>query len=335
MDSKTIPFSRDRELYHKLSISSNGLAIRRNPLPASAKNTLPGQPRIELQDHEIGTFLRKELMTPDLNKFSPHLWKVAKQDSSHVASLTHQIVRGRQIIITENPELHLVWIYDRVYVKPIPKYLLSHAFWEFFLVSKASPLPDHDKHEIAKAARGFLRSYSYLVRHKSDLSLAQDDKHALLPKSIHHSEFIRFITEFEHVQDAEVSSRYSFGELRLTRLNFWAIFVLGRLTFHKTVWQYGAYFARFYGPILFIFGIFSVTLSAMQVALAVQPTIQLDQSWIVFFHVSRGFSIFTLLSVALIVFSLVSALLVLSLREILFAVKDLYNKRRYSSQSYK
>jgi hypothetical protein len=327
------PFGFDCQLYTKLSISPNQLTIKRSsshatPESPAEKTTLPGQPRIALQDPNIGSYLQAELITPLLNKLSPHLWLVAKQDSSHVSSLSHQIVRGRDIIITENPELHLVWIYDRVYIKPIPMYLLSHAFWEFYLVSKNSPIPEPLRQDIAKAAQGFLRSYSYLIRHKSDFLLAQDAKHRLLPENIRYSRFIRLITEFEHIPDINVSPRYAFGELRLTRLNFWSKVFLQRITFQKTHGQYGAYFARFYGPILFIFAIFSVALSAMQVTLAVQPLIQLNRSWIVFAQVSRAFSICTLVCVALIALFLVSVLLALSLREILFAVKDLYRKRR-------
>ena len=69
----------------------------------------------------------------------------------------------------------------------------------------------------------------------------------------------------------DIRSRYSFGQLRLTRLNLWSKVFLGRFTFYKIHGQYGAYFARYYGPVLFIFGFFSVALSAMQVALAAQP----------------------------------------------------------------
>jgi hypothetical protein len=213
-------------------------------------------------------------------------------------------------------------------VKPIPKYLLSHAFWEFFLVHPESPLSDIDKDEIAKAAQGFLRSYSYLIQHKSDFILARDDKHILIPKGIRYAEFIRFIIGFQEIHDSAVSRRYSFGELRLTRLNFWAIVAVGRFTFHKTTWQYSAYFAKFYGPILFIFGIFSIVLSAMQVALAVQQSTTLDQSWATFAEVCRVFSIIMLVITVLVVLFLLLALLSRTLRELIFAVRIFWTQSR-------
>lgn len=326
------PFALDRQLCTKLSLEPKELILKRtsnqtHSKPRAKKTTLPGQPRISLNDPNIGSCLQQELETPDLNRLSPYLWLVAKQDSAHVSSLSHQIVRGRQIVITENPELHLVWIYDRVYIKPIPKYLLSHAFWDFYLMSQDSPIPEPLRQDITKAAQGFLRSYAYLIQHKSDFLLAQDANHRLVPEKVSHSDFIRFITEFEHIPDLAVSPRYAFGELRLTRLNFWAKVFLRRFTFQKVHGQYSAYFARFYGPILFVFGVFSVALNSMQVALAVQPLIQLSDSWIVFAQLARAFAICTLLCVALVVLFLVSVMLVLCIRETLYATRDLYLKR--------
>ncbi|MCJ1472420.1 hypothetical protein MMC13_001068 [Lambiella insularis] len=327
-----IPFTSDRQLCTTLSIDPIELVLRRSsnlnkPTFRTKKTTLPGQPRIGLDDPNIGNYLHQELETPDLNRLSPYLWLVAKQDSSHISSLSHQIIRGRQIIITENPELHLVWIHDRVYIKPIPKYLLSHAFWNFYLMSKNSPIPEPSRRDLKRAAQGFLRSYAHLIQHKSDFSLAQDAKHRLLPAKTKHCEFIRFITEFEHLSDHDVSPRYAFGELRLTRLNFWSKVFLRRFTFQKVDGQYSAYFARFYGPILFVFGIFSVALNSMQVALAVQPLIQLSDSWVVFAELARAFAICTLLCVALVVLFLVLVMLALCVRETVYAARDLYRKR--------
>lgn len=42
-------------------------------------------------------------------------------------------LRGRSIVVTGNPELHLVWYYDRVFIKAIPEYILSATFWQHYL----------------------------------------------------------------------------------------------------------------------------------------------------------------------------------------------------------
>ena len=182
------------------------------------------------------------------------------------------------------------------------------------------------RQEIAKAACGFLRSYAYLIRHKSDFSRATTER--LIPK---HSEFIDFITNFQRIDDKHVSQRYQYGELRLTRLNFWTKIFLRRFTFHKVHGQYGAYFARFYGPILFVFGIFTVALSAMQLALRTAPSE--SQSWSAFASVSRWFSVYTLVCVAAVIFFLLFLLSALSLRETIFALKTLYHKKNPKVQA--
>ncbi|MCJ1357989.1 MAG: hypothetical protein MMC33_007987 [Icmadophila ericetorum] len=183
-----IPFDLSGELYTKLSSNPKYPHLIYPSRPD--KDTLPGNPRILLQDPNIGLSLRQDLTTPDLNILAPHLWLVAKQDGEHISPLTHQLVRGRQIIITEKPELHLVWVNDRVYIKPLPIYLLSHAFWQYYLVSNNSPIPDPLRCHIAQAALGLLRSYARLIQHKSDFRLAQDTTHQLLPKNIRYSQFI-------------------------------------------------------------------------------------------------------------------------------------------------
>lgn len=318
------PFAQPAELYGKLFIKSDKTTINRTS--PSTKTNLPGQPQVDLHGPEITNFLKKELATPDLNRFHPHLWKVAKQDSTHISSLCDQTVRGRHIIVTENPELHLVWILDRVYIKPIPKFLLSHAFWEFYFASDQSPLKG-DRHEVAKAARGFLRSYFYLIQHKSDFAIAQHEYQRLLPKGVRYSQFMRFIMAFESVGDADVSLRYSYGELRLSRLNLWAVFALRRYTFHKTVWQYGPFLAQYYGSILFVFAGFSTVLSAMQVALAV-PLASTADSWVAFARMCRVVSVGTCVLVVVVILFLTVAILARGVREVVFAVKDLVKKGR-------
>ncbi|KAH7308930.1 hypothetical protein B0I35DRAFT_490818 [Stachybotrys elegans] len=71
------------------------------------------------------------------------------------------------------------------------------------------------------------------------------------------------------IADRNVSLRYAYGGIRLTRLNLYAPLLLGRSHFQRVRHQYGSYFARFYGPILFVIGIMSVVLSGLQVVVSV------------------------------------------------------------------
>jgi len=332
-----IPFTSGQELYKNLHISSSGtLDKHKNGTQStytanSQTTTLPGHPNIDLRDPDLSSFLQRELVTPRLDAIGARLWLIAKQDSSHISSLTHQHVRGRRIVVTENPELHLVWIYDQIFLKPLPKYLLSHAFWEFYFTSQKSPIrSDAERAKILKAARGFLRTYAYLIQHKSDFLIAMDEKHRLLPKKIRYSDFIRLITVCQqYITDEDVSPRYAFGELRLSRLNFWSKIFLRQFSFQKIHAQYGAQFAQYYGPILFIFAVLSVVLSAMQVAMAALSETPESSSTRYLVSASWGFSIFSLVVAALLTSFVFAVFLFLASRETLYALKDLVRKRRF------
>jgi hypothetical protein len=243
------PFKASKELYKKLATTNDGTSVtlRRSKARGTAEgstdttkehfdSSLPGRPQLSLSDKEgIIKFLKDELLTPDSNEFSPYLWLLAKQESEHISSLTHQVVQGRNIVITEDPELHLVWRYDQVFLKPIPKCLLSHAFWEFYLGGNSVTIEEELKQNIAKAALGFLRSYAFLIQHKSDFLLAADKSNntLLVPGKVSFSEFVGFISSFKRITDDNVSPRYQFGQLRLTRLNFWSKVVLRRFAFRR------------------------------------------------------------------------------------------------------
>jgi hypothetical protein len=324
------PFRHDQQLCDCLAVTDTGnILVKDAKLPAS----LPGQPRMELSSPQIRDYLRDEFVTPTLNTLAPSwLWLVAKQDSSHVSAVHQQLVRGREIVITENPELHLVWYYEKIFLKPIPEYLMSHAFWTYYLCRdsdfrKSSPVPSVRRSELVKGILGFLRSYSYLIRHESDYLLAIRESQRLLPDGVEWRDFALFITQFADVQDTDVSPRYHFGELRLTRLNFWVKVRLGRFYFQKVHGQYGSYFARFYGPLLFVFAVFSVLLSAMQVVLGVEQAANVKGSWQTFASVSRWFSVVSIISAAVTILILLVILSLLIFREVIYALVDLCRKR--------
>lgn len=347
------PFLATEELCDSLQFDARTLSIARVKTPTqnqqasqnqppsqtqtpiqnqTPSETLPGQARIGLHDPAITEYMTLEFLTLNLNRFSPYLWLVAKQDSKHISSLTHQAVRGRSVVITENPEIHLTWIDNRLYIKPIPKYLLSHSFWMYYLAHQTSPIPEVSRNDITASIKGFLRSYAHLIKHKSDFRIAEssdDLAHQLIPKGIGYSKFTRFISKFEDISDNEVSERYKFGELRLSRLNLWSPLILHRLAFQKVYTQYGAYFARFFGPLLFVWASLSLALGAFQVLLATQPyfTTSLVGSWESLDNTAKGFSVATLVFLLLSTAILLLLLFILILREAFFALWDLWRKR--------
>ncbi|RYO99935.1 hypothetical protein DL764_006644 [Monosporascus ibericus] len=173
------------------------------------------------------------------------------------------MVKRRTVIVTEDPKLHLVWIYDRIFIKPLPRYIISYAFWRDFIGDA------EDADRIRRAALGYLRTYLYLVRYESDFRIAQDSGLQLIPTDITWEQFSNFASDLANITDYDVSARYAYGEIRLTRLNFYAPFLLRKSYFQRVEYQYGTYFSRFYGPVLFVFGVASIVLSGLQVAVAV------------------------------------------------------------------
>jgi hypothetical protein len=224
---------------------------------------------------------------------APHLWIMTTMSSANINPLHRQRIKGREIVLTEDPRLHLVWIHDRIFIKPIPRYLLSHVFWESYLDRKPEALND-EQSNLRKAAAGFLRTYRYLVRHESDFYVAQQDNLRLIPSDVDWASFCRFTSDLHHIEDSAVSSRYSYGELRLTRLNFYAPLLLRKSHFEQVHGQYSDHFARLYGPVLFVFAVLSTILNSMQVALAADQSLAVH--WVPVWHVSRWFSVLSIVA---------------------------------------
>ena len=269
---------------------------------------LPGYPHISLEDtQELTAFLERDVCAPTLEAMAPRLWWMSKQSSAHVWPLHHQAVKLRNIVISENPELHLVWYYDRIFIKPLPKYLLSFEFWNTYLASRTSPLgPKHET--IRRSALGLLRTYQWLVQYESDFDIAIEKR--LLPKTTSWESYSRFVSDLRKIEDDDVTGRYAFGEIRLSRLNFYIKILLWKSTFHKVDGQYGAYFARFYAPLFFIFAMGSLLLSALQLEVAEEPFEKTQ--W----HRIWGFSRWTSILMVVLVLWLAFALLLLLLLRI-------------------
>jgi hypothetical protein len=236
--------------------------------------------------------------------------------------LHHQAARGRKVIVVENPQLHLVWYYDRIFIKPIPRYLLSHAFWEYLRTKK----------ELHQAAIGFLRTYSHLIRYERDFRLAVSDDLGLIPSDdgeqpITFERFAKFIKPFSALDDDDVNPRHHYGELRLTRLNMCVRLFLGKVTFHHVDAQWGTYLGKWLTPMLSLFAIFSVILSAMQVELAVQNNSKDINKWDIFSDISRWFSIATILLTAMGIVFLCLLIIFMFFHDIWFAQMVLRQER--------
>ncbi|KAL0934078.1 uncharacterized protein CTRU02_210877 [Colletotrichum truncatum] len=245
--------------------------------PASMRH-LPGWPNIppDKQDkpQRALDILEKEFCSNDLDRMASKLWWMSKQDSSNISPLHRQSVKRRSIIVTEDPKLHLVWIHDRIFVKPLPRYITSYSFWREHLCCDKAGEVGRRRERVRKAALGYLRTYAYLVQYESDFRICKDPNLQLIPADVTWDQFCDFTADVANINDIDVSARYTFGEIRLTRLNFYAPFFLRKSYFQRVEYQYGTYFARFYAPTLFVIGVASVVLSGFQVAVAVDDSNQ-------------------------------------------------------------
>lgn len=89
----------------------------------------------------------------------------------------------RNIAPTEDhPKLHLVWSDDRIFVKPLPRYLTSYAFWHNYLGRGVDETARTRNRRIRRAALGYLRTYYYLVKTELDFHITQNLSLRLLPK---------------------------------------------------------------------------------------------------------------------------------------------------------
>ncbi|MCJ1366682.1 hypothetical protein MMC16_005812 [Acarospora aff. strigata] len=232
-------------------------------------------------------FVRLDMDVSRLNILHKYLWLAGRPMGAR--SLHRQRMMERQIIITEQADLHLVWHESRMFLKPLPDYLLDYQLW------KETICKDDELHA---SACGFLLSYVWLVCQPSDLRVATEL--GLLSSHIRWVDWTIFVDTFLSNIDYDaldtVNKRYRYGELRLNRLN--AIyrlthmfepdhFVRGYMYDYN---HYAVFFDRNFRWVLLIFIYMTVILTAMQVGLATEQ-LQHDQ---MFQQASYGFTVFSI-----------------------------------------
>lgn len=183
-----------------------------------------------------------------------------------------------------------------------------------------------------QTAAGFMRTYSCLIKYEIDFRKAQSTELGLIPTDdgenpITYERFAQFIAPFAELGDDRVRSRYQYREMRLTRLNWFARFLLGRLTYHHIHPQWNEYLGRFLAPFLTVFLLLSTALNAMQVELAVQSAPQGLGSWDAFCQVCRWFSVLVLILVAVVSALLIFLILFMFMHDQIFAQKVLRQKK--------
>lgn len=284
---------------------------------SSVLDTLPGFPNLRLQNAQVVlAFLEKELLVSELDELSRHLPAPPPDASTTISPLHYHRFKARDIVVIEDPGLHLTFIHDRLFLKPIPRYLLSHAFWTTYLHATQPSFAFGGNKQPAAAATtttlvlrgaalGFLRTYAHLIRHESDLRLALSA--GLLPDAVTWASWCAFVANLPTaISDADVCPRYRHAELSLPRLNWLAKLYLRRFRYRESHGRRGGNLRRFYEPLLFLFGVLSLVLSAMQVGLGALPPADLAaaESWRGFVRTCRWMAVVSLLLMALLLLSL-------------------------------
>ncbi|KFY17771.1 hypothetical protein V491_04937 [Pseudogymnoascus sp. VKM F-3775] len=247
--------------------------------------------RTEEINGDVSKFLKHDLDVSRLTDIEPYLWLAGMRRSAR--PLHRQVMMDRDVVITEQADLHLTWRGPRVYIKPLPRYLLDVNFW------KRNICPDSDLFESAK---GFLLSYVWLVCNESDFQMAIDNSNhpRLLPEGITYQQWNNFIVDFiggDECKDMEqINPRYRFGELRLGRLNSIYRIKFGTQHFIRGYFygyhEYGTFLENNFAWIVTFFGYIAIVLTAMQVGLATKQLVDNDA----FHDASYGFTVFSIVS---------------------------------------
>ncbi|VUC29580.1 unnamed protein product [Clonostachys rosea] len=276
MSNPQVPFPESKALDRQRLLIDRTDAIQ----SVDAINHIPGDPTINLSRDVVTTYVKAQMSTPLLDEMHHRLWLVAKRQSRNIDPIDNHRVKGRTIIATDAIRLHLVWYKDRIYVKPVPEWLLNFDFWSQFLqdsdsgdkVQSFHPTDDPTTPSNRSMALGFMRSYAMLVPSRIAFQLAQDCY--LIPAHINWLEWAQFIACFSQIEDHQVAKRYQYGQIRLSRLN-WAVRIF-RFSLSKKLWFYE--FPRWSItetlsqatiPLFFVFASATLVLSSMQVILSV------------------------------------------------------------------
>ena len=236
-----------------------------------------------------------------------------------------QLQLNRDIFAAEQMDLHLVWTDGRIFIKPLPRYLLSPRFWNKYLCC----LPDcscgtakcqHKK--LRDRAVGLLFSYSALISHESDFHIALERR--LLPQGVSWRDWRVLVAELRPADIyRHVDSRFYHGELRLSRLN--KIYALWQTPGYGYVprWnRYNAFFRDNFSWLAATTVYIALVLTAMQVGQGTGLLADNDA----FDAASYGFAVFSILG------PLVSAALIFLVFSLVYVYNWVVSRRLYRTE---
>jgi hypothetical protein len=260
-------------------VDTNGVAQPGTPLlPATYRKRY----RIQPVRNNVFSFLEVELNVERLNDVHDWLWLVGLPSAAR--PLHYQVVKRRDIVVTEQLDLHLLWsssASSSIYIKPLPRFLLCPTFWRTQICMHP---------QLYQTALGFLLSYIALIEREADYDLAIH--HGLIPREVTWAAWLALVNELvcasaqaqsftKGAASAScvellggstcVNRRFHYGELRLSRLNW--IYRLTRGDFRGYLsgcTTYGAFVRENTNSLITLFAYTTIVLSAMQVGLSTE-----------------------------------------------------------------
>ncbi|KAK4171464.1 hypothetical protein QBC36DRAFT_366363 [Triangularia setosa] len=265
------------------------------------------------------SWIEEELNPTRLHKIINYLWLAGRPVPPR--PLHYQVMLGREIVISEPIDMHLVWGNGKIYIKPIPRYLLNLRFWSEVLVCRCFPSPSRPgkygvetsvngmdiegeqrkcnchAQRARQCALGLLLQYAALIVYESDFLIALEKK--LIPLMdwprwrLLVRELVQSTDNDTSLVYTNVAERYIYGELRLNRLNLISFVKGGMLRGgHLAMWNsYGTLYRDNSNAIIGGTVYILLLLSAMQVGLSTTKLADDD----VFQEVSYGFTIFSIM----------------------------------------
>jgi hypothetical protein len=263
------------KIVHQNGVTQPGVPL----LPATYRR----KHRIEPIGNDISSFLEAELNVSRLNDVHDWLWLVGLPSAAR--SLHYQVVKRRDIVVTEQLDLHLVWSSSTssiIYIKPLPRFLLCPDFWRTQICMHP---------QLYQIALGFMLSYVALIEREADYNLAIH--HGLLPREVTWVAWLALLNELvggtfaqekSFASDAAsassmellrgggcVNRRFHYGELRLGRLNW--IYRITRGEFRGYLsgcTNYSTFMRENTNSLVTLFAYTTIVLSAMQVGLSTE-----------------------------------------------------------------
>ena len=168
--------------------------------------------------NQLKRYFRYELDVSKVNNMEKHLWLAGQRRCCR--PLHMQKALGREIVVVETCHLHLTWRGAVIFIKPCPNFLLNYETWE----------ADLNADDVYRNALGFLRTYTSLIRRKSDLKIAHElelistnlkwAQWSQLSREATRTQFDPCLKVKKNGEEKRIYDRWCYGELRLGRLNW-------------------------------------------------------------------------------------------------------------------